>query len=394
MTDRHHGVPFGVSRVMAYELGLERLVGTEYVALADAVGRTLADPVVALADLPSVTTSAMDGWAVAGPPPWRIGTPIVAGDAPDDSTLREGHARPITTGGPVPIGAHAVLRSEHGVLVAGLLEPSRGDGPIPGRHLRRRGEEGASGDELIPGGLRLTAPRIALAAVSGVDRVVVRTRPTVDLLLLGSEVIDSGLPGDGLVRDAYTPQLPAVLASLGARTLSTTRVRDDRETTTASVRNTTADLVISTGGTAAGATDHIRAALTAVGARIVVDGIDVRPGHPTILAVLPDGRAMICLPGNPLAAMVMMAAIGVPVVDGLLGRTPRPNGTVLAAADFDNPSAGPRLTALRFTPTGAEPTSLQGSGMLRGLASSDGLAMVPAGGAGAGSTLDTVPTPW
>ncbi|MCY7324798.1 MAG: molybdopterin molybdenumtransferase MoeA, partial [Microbacteriaceae bacterium] len=95
-----------------------------------------------------------------------------------------------------------------------------------------------------------------------------------------------------------------------------------------------------------------------------------------------------------LAAMLTLASIGMPLVDGLLGRPLAALGTVLLAGDVQNESGQTRLVTFTLHADGAAPTSRQGSGMLRGLAASDGVAVIPPGGASAGSRVETVPLPW
>lgn len=124
-----------------------------------ALGHTLAAPLAALTDLPAFDTSAMDGWAVAGPGPWRVtdATGALAG-APAVRPLTDGEAVPIATGARVPDGTTAVLRSEHGTVEEGRL---RGTNPQPGADIRPRGQECRTGTELLPARTPLTPRRSA-----------------------------------------------------------------------------------------------------------------------------------------------------------------------------------------------------------------------------------------
>jgi molybdopterin molybdotransferase len=122
--------------------------------------------------------------------------------------------------------------------------------------------------------------------------------------------------------------------------------------------------------------------------------VRMRPGHPVMVARLIDGRLMLCLPGNPLAAMLVLASLGVPLIDGMLGRPLAPLGAVVLAHDVANLSGSTRLVAYRNTVDGAVPTARQGSGMLRGLAEADGVAVVPPGGVSAPDAIATIPLPW
>ena len=392
---RHGSLDAGI--LVAHALGFARPRTSETLPLDRAAHRTLATAVRALAPLPGTSTSAMDGWVVAGEAPWTLGQPIAAGDPPATMPLCPGTGRGIATGGAIPPKAAGVLRSEHGIVQQGILHRGPGartDEPRPGEHIRLQGEEGAAGERMLAAGQLLAAPHLALAAVAGHDTVQVVRPPSVEFILLGSEVVGSGIPQPGSVRDAFSHQFPGLLGDLGLRVDGVRRVIDDPELTASAFASASADLIISTAGTSKGATDHVRSSLDRLGAEYVIDGLDVRPGHPTLLARLPDGRPVLCLPGNPLAAMMMLAAIGVPLVDGLLGRPMRQRGVTIAARDFPNPRRSPLLSAFRLAPDGAHPTARQGSGMLRGLAESHGIAIVPPCGAQAESRLITLPTPW
>jgi len=387
-----------------HRLGMDLPRATATVPINEATGRTLTTDVLSLTALPSFASSAMDGWAVNGDEPWLLGEPILAGDPPATHPLTPGTARAIATGGCVPAGTHGILRSEHGeVRRADTSAPgstlirsaqARADEPAPGEHVRARGEECGLGERMLEAGCLLTAPRVALAAVTGHDTLPVTALPTVELLLLGTEVIESGIPGAGQVRDAYSPEFPALLGGLGVRLTGLRRLTDDLHQTIEAVRSSTADLVISTGGSARGPADHVRAALTELGATVLIDGVRMRPGHPVMVARLVDGRLMLCLPGNPLAAMLVLASLGVPLIDGMLGRPLTALGRIGLAHDMANLSGSTRLVAFRRTPDGAVPTARQGSGMLRGLAEADGVAIVPPGGACAPDTVATLPLPW
>lgn len=385
------------ARATVHRLGRELPRTTETVPLAEAAGRTLAEDVHSLTALPGFASSAMDGWAVNGDEPWLLGDPILAGDPPSTRALEPGTARAIATGGCVTAGTHGILRSEHGVLAGHALTRSvraAADEPAPGEHVRARGEECGLDERMLEAGCLLTAPRVALAAVTGHDTLTVTTPPTVELLLLGTEVIASGIPGPGQVRDAYSPEFPALLTGLGVRLSGLRRLPDDLGQTIDAVRSSTAGLVISTGGSARGPADHVRAALTTLGASILIDGVRMRPGHPVMVARLADGRLMLCLPGNPLAAMLVLASLGVPLIDGMLNRSMAALGRMPLAQDVANLSGSTRLVAYRQTADGIVPTARQGSGMMRGLAEADGVAVVPPGGACAPNPIPTLPLPW
>src|SRR6478735_8134787 len=185
------------------------------IPLRHALGRTLAEDLTALHDMPHYASSAMDGWAVNGSGPWILAEP--------GQRLAPHQASPIVTGGLIPAGAKAVLRSESGVIdtdeeglpvlkLGGSAKP--GD-PRNGEHIRKAGEEAAAGDILIKHGTVLNPAHLALAALAGSDTLAVLGKAVVRLVFTGSEVVASGMPAPGQVRDTFGPQLAAVVGMLG-----------------------------------------------------------------------------------------------------------------------------------------------------------------------------------
>ncbi|MGW1990045.1 molybdopterin molybdotransferase MoeA [Embleya sp. NPDC001921] len=353
----------------------------------------LARPIVALTDLPSFDTSAMDGWAVAGPGPWRVRGRLLAGEAGEDiGVMRDGDAVEIATGARVPRGATAVLRSEQSRVEGRTLF---GDVHIQqGTDIRACGQECRRGDELLPAGTTVTPGVTGLAAASGYDELVVVDRPRVELLVLGDELLDSGLPRDGRIRDALGPLITPWLRTLGADLLRVRRVGDSLDTLRGHVSASRADVVITTGGTADGPRDHVHPLLADLEADVLVDGVAVRPGHPMLLAHLPGerpgaGRYLVGLPGNPLAAVAGMLTLAVPLLRRLSGRPePRPR-RIRVGADIAGHPSDTRLVPMRAD----RPLPFSGPAMLRGLAVADGIAVVPPGGVRAGDRVEVLGAP-
>ena len=120
----------------------------------------------------------------------------------------------------------------------------------------------------------------------------------------------------------------------------------------------------------------------------------MRPGHPVMLARRADGRLILCLPGNPLAAMIGMASLGAAIAEGMLGRPLSQLGRARLAVDIPNAGHNTRLLTVVETDAGVVPTAYQGSGMLRGLAEADGVAVIKPGGASANDTVRMLPLAW
>ncbi|BDH08877.1 molybdopterin molybdotransferase MoeA [Streptomyces hygroscopicus] len=381
-------------------------------ALGDALGRTLAAPLTALTDLPSFDTSAMDGWAVSGPGPWRLDHPagapeagpppgILAGHAPTE-VLHDGHALPIATGARIPPGATAVLRSEHGEV----RELSDGGRRLyapqpapPGQDIRPRGQECRRGDQLLPAGALVTPAVLGLAAAAGYDELTAYRRPRAEVLVLGDELLDHGLPQDGRIRDALGPMLAPWLHALGVEAAAPRHLADDADILYAAVAESTADVVITTGGTASGPVDHVHPTLRRLGAEVLVDGVAVRPGHPMLLARLAPHRHLVGLPGNPLAAVSGLVTLAEPLLRTLAARPPAaPYRTPLAAPVHGHPQ-DTRLVPVAYREDArhgltAAPLHFHGPAMLRGIAAADALAVVPPGGAERGTELELLELPW
>ncbi|MEU9293616.1 molybdopterin molybdotransferase MoeA [Streptomyces sp. NPDC048266] len=455
----HRATAWPEARAAAVRAGASARAGRPPlgVPLARALGQVLAEPLLALTDLPPFDTSAMDGWAVAGPGPWTVREDgaVLAGQVSANLSAA-GEAVRIATGARVPTGTTAVLRTEHSrtedarpggarpggarpgdarpedarpgsapagteeaaveeaaVEGAGTGRPLAGAADVllhalrdvvPGQDIRPRGQECRSGDELLPAGTTVTPAVLGLAAAAGYDELPVPSRPRVEILVLGDELLTAGLPHEGLIRDALGPMLGPWLTALGADVLATRRIGDDAEELYAAVTGSPADLVVTTGGTAAGPVDHVHGVLDKAGATLLVDGVKVRPGHPMLLARLDAASApgrpvrhVVGLPGNPLAAVSGLLTLAEPLLTALAGGTGPAASSPRRAAVQDEVQGHPydtRLVPVVRRGGRAVPLRYNGPAMLRGIAAADGLAVVPPGGARSGQELDILDLPW
>ncbi|MFB7936854.1 molybdopterin molybdotransferase MoeA [Streptomyces sp. NPDC056049] len=417
----HRATPTPEARALAARAGAEARAAKDRppvrVPLGRALGRTLAEPLRALTDLPSFDSSAMDGWAVAGPAPWTLREESVLAGHAGAAALAPGEAVRIATGARVPAGATAVVRAEHsrteeapatvGQAAAGtvlLLHPLRE--VVTGQDIRPRGQECRTGDELLPAGTLVSPAVLGLAAAAGYDEPAVLPRPRVEILVLGDELLTAGLPHDGLIRDALGPMLGPWLTALGAEVLATRRIGDDAEALYEAVNSSAADLVVTTGGTAAGPVDHVHRVLDKAAATLLVDGVKVRPGHPMLLARLGTARHLVGLPGNPLAAVSGLLTLAAPLLAALAGEP-----ATLAAAPTGAPVAAEApAPALRDAVQGhphdtrlvpvvhrdglVVPLRYNGPAMLRGIAAADAMAVVPPGGSEPGRRPELLALPW
>jgi molybdopterin molybdotransferase len=373
-----------------------RALAARQLPLQEANGCLLFSDLVALTDLPVTDNSAMDGWAVAGSPPWMVVADLPAGRLLE-RRLSDGQCARIATGAVVPDGTDAVLQVERSLCDAIWVRPSDPRLALASRtHIRLAGEEAGRGDVLLPAGTVVTPPVIGLAAAAGHDTLLVTPPAAVDAFVLGDEIIESGPPAPGQTRDALGPQLPAWLHAFGAAAPSIARLPDCLPDLTSALADSRADLIITTGGTSVGPRDHVRAAVVQAGGRVLVEGVHVKPGHPMLLAALPGGRWLVGLPGNPLAACAALLTLVGPLLDALHGHGPRPTQTAtLATAEPGRPGDGHRLLPVQLRGDGvAVVLPSCGSAMLRGLARASGLVVIPPPGAGAGEAVEYLPLPW
>ncbi|NUT37971.1 MAG: molybdopterin molybdotransferase MoeA [Hamadaea sp.] len=364
------------------------------VALAEADGLTLAEPLVARTPLPAFPTASVDGWVLRGDGPWRVTGRVLAGQRPAD-LVTDGTAVEIATGAMVPTGSTSILRLEHGELAGDLLRGVPKDEP----EWRVPGEESEAGEELLPAGTPITPGVLGLAASCGYDTLLARRAPRATLLVFGDELLDAGLPGEGRVRDALGPSIPAALRRLGAHVDGFTRVPDTLEAHVDAIQRAAAggnDLICTTGGTMHGPVDYLHGALAQLDATYVVNTVAVRPGFPMLVAQLPGGQFVAGLPGNPQSAMVALVSLVAPVLAGLTVRDLPALARVTLGAPVPGRGDFTHLALVRREQPGGPvyPVGHVGSAMLRGLAQSVGFAVVPPGVTGTdGDVVDLVELP-
>jgi molybdopterin molybdotransferase len=366
--------------------------------LGEAGGRVLAGELAAPEDVPSFRRASMDGYAVrAGdtfgatpglPQYLEIRGSVPMGDAPA-GVVGGGEAWRIATGGMLPAGADAVVMVEYtNEMPDGTLEVRR---PVaPGENLLHPGEDVKAHEPLFPGGRPLRPQDIGLLAALGISRVTVYLRPRVAVLSSGDEIVPiTETPAPGRVRDANAFMVAAQVRASGGLPLSRDIVPDDREALYRVLAEALqeADLVLISGGSSVGARDLTLAAIEDLpGAEILVHGVAIRPGKPTILADI-GGKPLLGLPGHPASAAVVMQVLGRPLLQRLAGLSGNPSpwgGAVQARLSRNLAGASGRedFVRVRLRPEGdtlwADPV-LGPSGLISPLVNSDGLVVIPLG---------------
>jgi len=373
-------------------------VGVEDLDLADAVGRVVAQGIAAGEDVPSFLRASMDGYAVrAGdtfgatpglPQYLEIRGSVPMGKAPE-GVVTPGEAWRIATGGMLPGGADAVVMVEYtNETPDGTLEVRR---PVaPGDNVMHPGEDVRAKDPLFPAGRRLRSQDIGLLAALGVARVKVHLKPRVAVLSSGDEIVPlTTKPPPGKVRDANAFLVAAQVREGGGIPILKGIVPDDQEALRAVLAEALieADLVLISGGSSVGARDlTLKAIEDLPGAEILVHGVAIRPGKPTILADI-GGKPLLGLPGHPASAAVVMHVLGQILLQrlaGLSGEKSPWGGTVPALLSRNLAGASGREDFVRVRlrhekdTLWAEPV-LGPSGLISPMVKSNGLVVIPLG---------------
>ncbi len=294
----------------------------EYVPLEESFGRVLATPVAADDDYPNAPRSLMDGFALrAESTPGRF---VVTGDvrmgAGSQSTIEGRSALRIPTGGILPEGADAVVPIE-GVLLEG--DTIAVTGPVtPGENVSATAADMRRGETVLGAGRRIRAPEAGVLATLGVTSVPVYRRPLVGVFSSGDELVDAGVrPAFGEIRDSNRFAVAASLRAMGAMPRHYPTLRDESSDFESALEHALdeCDAVVVSGGSSVGERDRLPRAVAAIGdPGIVVHGLRLRPGKPTLLGAH-GAKPILGLPGNPTSALMMLEAVAAPIVAALIG---------------------------------------------------------------------------
>jgi molybdopterin molybdotransferase len=358
----------------------------EEVPVAQAAGRVLSRPVMALRDQPSSDISMMDGYALLADDaalPLRVKGEIAAGDAPWAEPLGRGEAARIFTGAPIPAGADCVVMQEHCLREGATVRvqvPPRG-----GQHLRKQGEEFRAGTPVLPRGAMLHAADLSLCAACGQTTIFAHRRPRVAILSTGSELVGLGeAPSPGKLIETNSLALRALCAEAGAEATWLGIVEDDVGGIAERLRAVEAEVVITTGGASVGDHDHAQASLLALGVDLVFHTVAIRPGKPVLFGA-GSGRLFFGLPGNPAAATLGFELF-VRLALRLLAGDPQPARTQARARLRGSVARVPKLTHFprgRATLEGAQlifvPGGQQSSMQIASWSGANAVAVVPPG---------------
>jgi molybdopterin molybdotransferase len=285
-------------------------LGREEVALADSLGRVLAEDVCADTDLPPFDRSAMDGYAVrasdvsGAPVVLDVAGQVRAGQWPEHP-LPPGQAVQVMTGAPIPAGATAVQPVEKTRALDGGRRVEILETVATGAHIARQGAEGHAGDEVLARGITLDPASLAVLASVGKGKILVGRRPTVSILVTGDELVDVwAAPIRGRIRNSNGYALMAQASWAGAQARSLGVVPDQVPLIAQAVREGFAsDVLVISGGVSEGAFDLVEEVLARFDVGFLFTKVAIKPGAPLVFGRRGD-KLVFGLPGNPVSAQV------------------------------------------------------------------------------------------
>jgi molybdopterin molybdotransferase len=305
---------------------------SELIETASALGRVTISPVLAPHPLPSFSRSTVDGFALQARDTYGASDSLPAylkliGEVPMGAeagiTVGNSQCALIHTGGMLPLGADAVVMIEH-TQVARPGEVEILKSVAVGENIIAVGEDITAGDEVIPAGKELREAEIGGLMALGITQLSVSKRPVVGILSSGDEVIPpQESPSPGQVRDINSYSLQALIKKHGGVPalygIIPDTTNDLRKKAVQALKE--CDMVVITAGSSASERDLTALVVNELGEPgVLVHGVNVRPGKPTILAVC-DNKVVIGLPGNPVSALVIAKLFVVPVLEKLLRLT-------------------------------------------------------------------------
>jgi molybdopterin molybdotransferase len=367
-------------------------LGFEKVSLAEALGRVIAEDVIAPRDLPPYDNSGMDGYAVRhedtqnasqkNPVRLDVIEDLRAGFVPEKRVQKRQAIR-IMTGAPIPEGADAVVPVE---------ETERGNGFVtilggrfPGSHIRRAGEDVKRGDPVISAGEMLHPSEIGMLASIGRPMISVYQRPSVAILCTGEELVDVGesLNGVKIVSsNSYT--LAAQVKDCGAIPIQLGIARDQKEEIRSKLlQGLRADVFISSAGVSVGDYDLVRDVLKEAGGEMIFWRVAMKPGKPVAFWMF-DEKPAFSLPGNPVSSMVAFEQFVRPALLKMMGHRQIFRPVIEAVLNEDIEKEAGKIHFIRATVIvekggySVTTTGPQGSGILRSMVKANGLIIIPA----------------
>jgi molybdopterin molybdotransferase len=374
----------------------------EMVAPEASAGRILAADIAADTDIPGFDRSVVDGYAVRAADTAGAGESIPAlltcvariamGRQEIHAPIGPGTCAYIPTGGVLPPGTDAVVMVEYTEEAADTVLVKK---PVSfGENVLLRDEDFRKGEKVFAAGRRITPQDAGVLAACGCASVPVAAKPVVGIISTGNELVPvTSVPGPGQVRDANASMLAAYLTEYGCIPRLYGIIPDERGAFEHVLSRAVpeCDVVLLSGGSSKDDRDMTAGVIASMGT-VLVHGIAIAPGKPTIIGRIAD-KPVFGLPGHPASAFVVLIAIVRPLIDGMLGIHAPLQRTVTATLAVNIPSQRGREEYVRVKLEGGVATPLFGkSGLLNTLVRSNGLVCIPAGAEGLeqGSTVEVI----
>jgi len=362
------------------ETNIEPIARVETVSIDDASGRVLAEDVVATMSIPAFDRAAMDGYAVKARDTFDAGqfNPKVlnlvgelhAGGTPQ-KRVNTGECIQIATGAMMPTGADAVVMVEDTEAESGGVKVFKS--AYPKANVGRKGEDIKKGFSVLKEGFVLDPGRVGVLASQGIEKVRVYQRPEVAILPTGEEVIEVGKKlRRGQVYDINSHTISSVVRANGGIPLRVGIAGDNLEELKSTIGEALkSDLVVLSGGSSVGERDLLVDVLQGWG-EILFHGIQVKPGKPTIFAMI-EGKPLMGMPGYPTSCLINTYLFILPAIRKMAHLPPRRGETVEARLSRRVPGSVGRRQFLTVKIEGDEAVPVfKESGAITSVAEADG----------------------
>lgn len=363
----------------------------EKIDLSDVYQRILAEDIYTVIDLPPFDRAAMDGYAVRAqdtfgasednPLSLDLIEKLGAGDVPLKNVAK-GKCTEVGTGAPIPEGADSVVMVEFTNVEDETVQVH--EAVAPGTNVSTQGSDMKKGEQILSEGSLLTPEKIGALSAIGMSKIPVFSKPTVAVISTGNELIKPGQElKHGKLYDINSETISNAVKACGCTPINSKIVKDDYD----SIKNKIyefkdVDIIITSGGTSAGAGDVLRQVVDDIG-RVLVHGISVKPGKPTLIGTLPEGEGDIILfglPGYPVSALMIFNTFVAPFlkeIAGISGSDQKKESLTLKLSRRYHSARGRSHYALAKIKGNTAIPILKDSGAITALSEADGYFEVP-----------------
>ncbi len=366
--------------------GLSGSFGTETVVLENALGRILAEPVVADRDYPPFNRATMDGYAMQlddiekGIVEFKVVENIFAGQV-SIIGLTSGQCYKIMTGAAVPESANMVIQMEN------IIDNGESIKILPGNYkpfqqIAKQGEDVKEGECIVSTPVNCTPAVISVLAALGKATVKMEKLPRVAVFTTGNEIVPVGEPVSiGQIHNSNQYMFLALLQKWGIKPFLSEHIRDDKKELFEMLsKGITGDIIIISGGVSAGDADYVPEILELLGVKKLFHKVAIKPGKPFWCGHVPGGVMVFALPGNPFSGLVTFTLFVETYLSHCFGLA-NPEYVLLPLdGHHDKKSNQDEFfpVAIRNFPLSVLPLSFNGSGDILAALQADGIAHHPA----------------